>query len=315
MRKALLLIFAASMAFAAKPSDVEAWKKGCLEGKIAGDCYELGVYFSQDLQDEKDAVSYYKKACNSGHHLACFNLGGLLIKYVESRAEGTELFRKSCHASREIKMKSETKEKLAVACKFLPILDQNLKTDYQAFREQLSEISERTYTYVGKPLFRGKAAKRAFDEMNKSLDVRLLKLKDENKNQFKFEMKTQERFNLGVAAFCEEVRSACDGSACRSCPEGCYEAAFQYRRRHSEQTNQGKLEFVTAASGKVHPRAKMYFGDFVTSVCQLPTEAWKSGKISPHCQSDSLSEISSRLIETFISDEKNEGDVCAVIEN
>jgi hypothetical protein len=73
-------------------------------------CYNLGVTEAQDRDNESKGIQYYKKACDLGEALGCFNLGGLLIKNrvgkhpvtsEKKRLAGAKAFQKSCELLRK----------------------------------------------------------------------------------------------------------------------------------------------------------------------------------------------------------------------
>jgi tetratricopeptide (TPR) repeat protein len=117
---------------------VKKWNLECDTGDWHG-CYNVGVYYAQTLDDEKTAVTYYKKGCHEKHGLSCFNLGGILIKESETREEGIKVWRETCEIAKNLLVDDSYKESLAVACGLADKVEKNKELNYKDLIKKLNQ--------------------------------------------------------------------------------------------------------------------------------------------------------------------------------
>lgn len=76
--------------------EIKQWVDGCKIDQ-PNDCYNYATFLAQNLKKETASLKYYDKACGLNHGLACFSLGGILIKYKQTRKYGIKKLDKACY--------------------------------------------------------------------------------------------------------------------------------------------------------------------------------------------------------------------------
>lgn len=150
------------------------------------------------------------------------------------------------------------------------------------------------------------------DEMNASLDKRLLELKKSNQLIFKSEMKLQKEFNSSIAKYCGFYKSKCEGTVCSLCINNCYSSFYRYRKEQSDKINSSSLQL--SQSSILHTNVKKYFTEFAKGICSMPEDIWKNTKKPKKCLEDILGDINKEVISSFYFNLETEGDVCAQLE-
>lgn len=123
-------------AIKASAAMVSQWKKDCTKGK-GQSCYNLGVYFAQDVDDEKQACGYYEQACKAKDGLGCFNLAGLLIKDKTTRSAGADAFSSACAISKDSKQSAGIRQAIGISCAFSDIVRKNADAEYDPLIQKL----------------------------------------------------------------------------------------------------------------------------------------------------------------------------------
>lgn len=292
-----------------------AWKAECESKKIMYSCYNYAVHLAQTEGDELSSVKYYRQGCDLGYDVSCFNLAGVLIKTVDTRAEGVRYFRQSCKASQS-KGSSELKVKtLKIACDIVPTVEKNMTSEYASFAyllkpahpPQLKQNSKESEKIVfGKDNNHRK-------QMNQALDQRLLSLKKTDSKQFKIEMDLQKDFNSAIDRYCQFFQSKCEGSVCGMCIDSCYTGFYIYRKDQALAIDGSKYELSDTKSKS--DKSEKYFKIFAKNFCALPLSVWKGAQSPQDCESLVLKDLQERVISNFIRNEKNEGEVCAQLED
>lgn len=130
--------------------------------------------------------------------------------------------------------------------------------------------------------------------MNQSLDVRLLRLKKDNKQktQFQNEMEIQKHFLKGVEDLCLRQYESCQGSMWTSVGAGCATPFYRSRHREAELINHGQLELVDGTpaadtAGKlIEPGTELK--DYAKKLCHLPSDVWKGQQAPVDCEKKTL---------------------------
>jgi hypothetical protein len=298
----------------ATSEEASTFKKNCESQKDSFSCYNYAVHLAQTLGDETQAVQYYQLGCDLKYDVSCFNLGGVLIKDVETRAKGVEAFQISCLASKQANISKKDKDVLKVACDLIPILKKHMATPYQELINYIKTVNPppQNVKKVG-IVQKSEPGSEAQKKMNISLDKRLMSLKKTDPKEFKAEMQLQKLFNEAVKNFCSYYEKECEGSVCSMCIDGCYSSLYFYRQTQAEKINSSKFTIETKIGLK--SIAQKYFKSFADGLCQLPESIWSKSKQPNQCLTAVLADIQSEVISPMTFSEENEGDVCAQLSN
>lgn len=300
--------------YVASSQEALSLKEKCENKKNSVSCYDYAVHLAQTIDDEAQSVRYYQRGCDLKYEAACFNLGGILIKKMETRSEGIKAFQKSCLAAKDAKASSEKKEVLKVACDLIPILEKHMTAPYPELYEYLKAANPPPHREKkGRVIQKSEPGFEALKQMNLSLDKRLMGLKKSDPKEFKQEMELQKLFNESVKKFCAYYENACEGSVCVMCVDRCYSAFYFYRKGQAEEINASNLVIESnIASTSV---AEKYFGSFAKDLCQMPESIWKKSTRPIKCSTTILAGLQSKVISTMSDSKVNEGDVCAQLSN
>jgi hypothetical protein len=129
--------------------------------------------------------------------------------------------------------------------------------------------------------------------VNRLLDQRLLKLKQENPGQFQKEMTLQKDFNEAVKTHCDQMRR-CEGFMYNYLIPSCYSNLYEYRGKQADSINRGSLEIPTTSGIKKRHWGKP-FEPFAVGLCGMPPEVWKGGKPPEDCKERVLMGIEKRV--------------------
>ncbi|MES2803878.1 MAG: hypothetical protein V4654_15400 [Bdellovibrionota bacterium] len=298
----------------ATTEEAKPWQAECEVKKNATSCYDFAVHMAQTLNDELGSVKYYQAGCDLHYEAACFNLGGVLIKDVNTRAKGVEAFKKSCLASKDSKSSKQKREVLRVSCDLIPIIEKHMSDPYPRLYQHLKAANSPPHksnltASSQSPMTEGSQLKK---QMIQALDKRLIVLKNTSPEQFKTEMNLQKIFNKSVEGYCNFYESKCEGSVCKMCIDGCFSAFYSYRKKQADDISDSKLKL--AVKIKSTSGAETFFNAFAKGICETPKSIWFKSTKPIDCQNMILADIQFQVISTFISSDENEGDVCAQLE-
>jgi hypothetical protein len=145
--------------------------------------------------------------------------------------------------------------------------------------------------------------------MNRSLDGRLLALKNANSEQFSTEMNLQKEFNKSVESFETMYFEKCDGSICGMCSPA--KRLNTMRGKQAQRINEGTLVLEKkSVSEAAFSLASLHFGAFAEGLCGMPSDVWKVKPPESTCRDLAVGEIA-QTISIFFLSKDNETDGCA----
>jgi TPR repeat protein len=124
--------------YKASEAEVAQWQVECQKRINIKACFNLGVYYAQQVGDDERARDFYIKSCNQNYGLGCFNLGGILIKQDASRDMGADAFQKACDLLKDPAESAAVRDATRPSCRLAKTVKANLDVDYKLLVKKLS---------------------------------------------------------------------------------------------------------------------------------------------------------------------------------